>query len=80
MEISQLLNTGLDAETLAICVKLCESGVNPEALASVIQELRSETAAVQVLNVRLATTATFVTHLKVQPFTPKLGLVLRKLT
>ncbi|XP_031573161.1 mitotic-spindle organizing protein 1-like [Actinia tenebrosa] len=46
-EISKLLNTGLDSETLAICVKLCEAGVNPEALASVVQELRRETAALQ---------------------------------
>ncbi|OWF51939.1 Mitotic-spindle organizing protein 1 [Mizuhopecten yessoensis] len=47
LEISRLLNTGLDAETLTTCVRLCESGVNPEALALVIQELRRETAAVQ---------------------------------
>ena len=40
MEMSNLLNTGLDADTLAICVRLCENGVNPEALAMVIQELR----------------------------------------
>lgn len=32
-DISQLLNTGLDKETLATCVSLIESGVNPEALA-----------------------------------------------
>ena len=32
-DISQLLNTGLDKETLATCVGLIESGVNPEALA-----------------------------------------------
>ena len=32
-EISCLLNTGLDMETLAICVRLCENGANPEALA-----------------------------------------------
>ena len=31
--MSQLLNTGLDKETLATCVSLIESGVNPEALA-----------------------------------------------
>lgn len=42
MEISNLMNTGLDAETLAICIKLCEAGVNPEALAAVIKELRRE--------------------------------------
>ncbi|XP_013410601.1 mitotic-spindle organizing protein 1 [Lingula anatina] len=47
LEISNLLNTGLDAETLAICVSLCESGVNPEALATVIQELRRESAALK---------------------------------
>lgn len=47
MEISNLLNTGLDAETLAICVKLCEAGVNPEALAAVVKELRREAAALQ---------------------------------
>lgn len=44
VEISKLLNTGLDPESLAICVKLCEAGVNPEALASVVQELRREAA------------------------------------
>ena len=49
MEISNLLNTGLDSETLVLCVKLCEAGVNPEALASVIRELRRESAAIKVL-------------------------------
>ena len=48
LEISRLLNTGLDAETLAICVRLCESGVNPEALAMVIREMRRETATMTV--------------------------------
>ena len=48
VEISKLLNTGLDPESLAICVKLCEAGVNPEALASVVQELRREAASLQV--------------------------------
>ena len=32
-DISQLLNTQLDRETLATCVSMIESGVNPEALA-----------------------------------------------
>ncbi|XP_037800205.1 mitotic-spindle organizing protein 1 [Penaeus vannamei] len=40
MEVSKLLNTGLDETTLAICVRLCESGANPEALAKVITELQ----------------------------------------
>lgn len=33
LEISQLLNTPLDKDTLATCVSMIESGVNPEALA-----------------------------------------------
>lgn len=32
-DMAQLLNTGLDKETLATCVGMIESGVNPEALA-----------------------------------------------
>ncbi|CAH2241346.1 jg15546 [Pararge aegeria aegeria] len=39
-QISQLLNTGLDAENLTICIRLCELGVNPEILAFVIKEIR----------------------------------------
>ncbi|KDQ61448.1 hypothetical protein JAAARDRAFT_123563 [Jaapia argillacea MUCL 33604] len=41
-DISQLLGTQLDKETLATCVSMIESGANPEALAAVIQELRRE--------------------------------------
>lgn len=41
-ELSSLLNTGLDRETLDILVRLCELGVNPDALAEVVQQLRSE--------------------------------------
>ncbi|KAH7971358.1 hypothetical protein HPB49_022397 [Dermacentor silvarum] len=44
LEMSQLLNTGLDAQSLALCVKLCETGANPEALANLIKELRARTA------------------------------------
>lgn len=42
-EISNLLNTGLDKESLSILMGLIESGVNPEALAYVVKELRRET-------------------------------------
>jgi len=45
-DISQLLGTQLDKETLATCIGMIESGVNPEALAAVIQELRREVAAI----------------------------------
>lgn len=52
-EMSQLLNTQLDKETLATCVGMVESGANPEALAAVIQELRRESAALaQTLGTR----------------------------
>ncbi|XP_028170036.1 mitotic-spindle organizing protein 1-like [Ostrinia furnacalis] len=39
-QISQLLCTGLDPETLTICIRLCELGVDPEVLAHVIKEIR----------------------------------------
>ena len=41
-ELSQLLNTGLDKKTLTACVRLLEAGVHPDALAQIIQVLRSE--------------------------------------
>ncbi|CAG8466312.1 15891_t:CDS:2 [Dentiscutata erythropus] len=47
-EISTILNTGLDRDTLSLCLNLCENGVNPEALAAVIKELRRESAAIKV--------------------------------
>jgi len=46
-EISDLLNTGLDTDTLNICVQLLEAGVNPEALASVVKTIRQECAALK---------------------------------
>merc|ERR1712087_222333 len=46
-DISQLLETGLDRESLGILVELTESGVNPEALAAVVKELRRESAALR---------------------------------
>jgi len=46
-ELSKLLNTGLDSESLALAVRLCEQGAHPEALATVIRELRRESAAVK---------------------------------
>nr|XP_014353574.1 PREDICTED: mitotic-spindle organizing protein 1 isoform X1 [Latimeria chalumnae] len=47
LEISRLMNTGLDMESLSICVRLCEQGINPEALSSVIKELRKATEALK---------------------------------
>ena len=45
--MSQILNCGLDKKTLDICVGLIENGVNPEALAMVIKELKRETSALK---------------------------------
>ena len=47
LELSKLLNTGLDNETLSICVRLCERGAHPEALATVVRELRRESQAIR---------------------------------
>lgn len=38
--ISQILDTGLDKETLRLLIGLVEAGVNPEALALIVKELR----------------------------------------
>ena len=43
-----MLNTGLDDETLKVCVQLLEAGINPEALATVVLELRREATALRV--------------------------------
>lgn len=48
LEISRLLNTGLDMESLSICVRLCEQGINPEALSAVIKELRKASESLRV--------------------------------
>ncbi|KAF7430793.1 Mitotic-spindle organizing protein 1 [Pleurotus pulmonarius] len=53
-DISQLLNTQLDKDTLATCIGMIESGVNPEALAAVIQELRRESSSLNQTNNRQA--------------------------
>ena len=40
-ELSKILNTGLDRETLARCMSLIEEGVNPEGLAMIIHDLKA---------------------------------------
>ena len=49
-EIDDDDDPGLDMETLAICVRLCEQGANPEALAIIIRELRRESEAIRQQN------------------------------
>ena len=48
-QISKLLNTNMDPSTLSICVRLCENGVNPQALATVVKELQREVKAMKDL-------------------------------
>ena len=48
LELSQMLNCGLDMRTLTLLVALIEQGVNPEALANVVKELSRETRALRV--------------------------------
>ena len=40
--MSNVLDTGLDRHTLSVLVALCDMGLNPEALAAVVKELRRE--------------------------------------
>ena len=47
-EMSLILNCGLDQRTLTILAGLIENGVNPEALAEVVKELKRETEALKV--------------------------------
>ncbi|KAL2630711.1 hypothetical protein R1flu_015397 [Riccia fluitans] len=48
--ISNLLNAKLDRSTLSILIALCDHGVNPEALAVVVKEMRLEAQAVEIFN------------------------------
>lgn len=40
--LSKMLNTGLTEEQLNICVQLCEAGVNPQALAEIVKQIRTQ--------------------------------------
>ncbi|WVR07048.1 mitotic-spindle organizing protein 1 [Kwoniella sp. DSM 27419] len=46
-DLSQLLQTGLDKNTLSICVGMIEQGANPDTLAAVIKELRRENESIK---------------------------------
>ncbi|MED6113886.1 hypothetical protein PIB30_074989 [Stylosanthes scabra] len=41
-QMSNILDTGLDRHTLSVLIALCDLGVNPEALAALVKELRNE--------------------------------------
>lgn len=65
-ELSRLLNTGLDRETLAILMALIQKGVNPEALAAVVKDLRKDAASASA-QPSAATTTTERTFTGKQP-------------
>ena len=41
-EISNILDCGVDRETMAVCISLLENGADPESLAVVVKELKRE--------------------------------------
>ncbi|KAK7205327.1 hypothetical protein BZA70DRAFT_153024 [Myxozyma melibiosi] len=41
-EVALLLDAGIDKQTIATCIKLCDSGMSPEALAKMISGLKDE--------------------------------------
>ncbi|KAK4042280.1 mitotic-spindle organizing protein 1 [Parachaetomium inaequale] len=47
-EIATILNCHLDRRTLSICISMIENGINPEALANVVKELRKQGQEVQL--------------------------------
>ncbi|KNA02850.1 hypothetical protein SOVF_214750 [Spinacia oleracea] len=41
-QMSNILDTGVDRHTLSVLIALCDLGLNPEALAAVVKELRTD--------------------------------------
>jgi mitotic-spindle organizing protein 1 len=80
-EISRILNCDVDKQTLAVLVSLCEQGVNPEALAAVVTELRREAASSatqQVTSDSKGNTAIFLSFLApifLSLFSPRANVV-----
>lgn len=62
-QISQILDTGLDKETLNILIALCESGVNPE-VTMLIRQLGVQDCAITCKDARLQALAAVVRELR----------------
>lgn len=41
-EMSQILNCGVNRDTLSVLISMIENGANPEALAAVVKEMKKE--------------------------------------
>jgi len=48
--MSQILNCGLNRDTLSILVTMIENGANPEALSAVVKEMKKENFALNNIN------------------------------
>ncbi len=40
--MSQILNCGINRDTLTVLISMIENGANPEALAAVVKEMKKE--------------------------------------
>jgi len=48
-EIANLMNAGLDKETLSLCVRLIENGINPNTLAHAILAVQRDASKLNAL-------------------------------
>ncbi|KAJ3437740.1 mitotic-spindle organizing protein [Anaeramoeba flamelloides] len=58
-EMSNILETGLDEETLSLVVSLLEQGVNPDALTLIIKKLRKERSLIELQTETQSSTPSF---------------------
>ena len=49
-EIAHVLNAGLDKETLSLCVRLIENGINPSTLAHAILSIQRDASRLNALH------------------------------
>lgn len=49
-EIAKLMNAGLDKETLSLCVRLIENGINPSTLAHAILSIQRDASRLNALH------------------------------
>ena len=55
-EMSNILDCGVDRETMAVCISLLENGADPESLAVVVKELKREAKRLRESRERATTT------------------------
>jgi hypothetical protein len=51
-DISHLLNIGMDKETLTVCIRLIENGINPSTLAHGILDIKRDAARISAAAAR----------------------------